>query len=240
MTKIKFVWEKWIDPLNSNIDEVEYPGHDFPSADVDRPIEFLSSDANFEEKYEEYVDDADSAEASARATYNPIRIVQTPHGFISLTEHSFASKHFDFWTLHCTEDITDAIIDAVEKCPGVETINALTRYRIRLGFNRPLLQSGAFNLNKIRKRIEETIASIKEKNSNETDPKLLFFTQDVQNNLTEMKQSLSGAWVIYIFPNGSMEAFSEPEKSDVFSEKLKFFNEIRQMIGGETITSFEE
>ena len=23
----KIVWEKWIDPLNKNVDEVEYPGH---------------------------------------------------------------------------------------------------------------------------------------------------------------------------------------------------------------------
>ena len=25
------VWEKWIDPMNTNIDEVEYPGYDLPS-----------------------------------------------------------------------------------------------------------------------------------------------------------------------------------------------------------------
>ena len=44
MTKKKIVWEKWIDPLNSNIDEVEYPGHNAPSYEDESPIEFLSSD----------------------------------------------------------------------------------------------------------------------------------------------------------------------------------------------------
>ncbi len=240
MTNIKFVWEKWIDPLNSNIDEVEYPGHDFPAANQDRSVEFLSSDPSFEEKYEDYMEEGDAGEVNPRATYNPMRIVQTPHGFISLTEHSFASKHFDFWTLHCTQDITDKIIDEVEKCPGVETINALTRYRIRLGFNRPLIQSGAFNLNDIRKHIEETILSTQVKKLTKKDHSLFFFTEDVKKSLNKIKSDLSGAWVIYVFPNGSMETFSEPQKSRVFTEKLNLFNEIRRMIGGETITSLEE
>lgn len=240
MSEIKFVWEKWIDPLNTNVDEVEYPGYDVPSADIDRSVEFLSSDPNFEEKYEDYMDEPDGAESAPRATYNPIRIVQTSHGFISLTEHSFASKHFDFWTLHCTTDVTDEIIDVVEQCPGVETINALTRYRIRVGFNRPLIQSGAFVLNDIRKDIEEKILKTKNTVNIDIDPSLFFFTEDIKKKIKEEKENLSGSWVMYVFPNGSIETFSESEKTAEFSKKIIFFNEIREMIGGETITSLEK
>ena len=107
MSEKKIVWEKWIDPLNKNIDEVEYPGFNLPPMDDDRPIEFLSEDPNFEQKMEEQLDQAENQETNRNIDYNPIRIVSTAHGFVSLTEHSFASKHFDFWTLHYNRDITD-------------------------------------------------------------------------------------------------------------------------------------
>ncbi len=157
MAKKKIVWEKWIDPLNTNIDEVEYPGHSDAGLDPDRPIEFLSSEPGFEEKIEEQLDHYEEDEHRRRIEYNPIRIASTPHGFVSLTEHSFASKHFDFWTLHYNHDITSEVADIIEKCAGVETINIITRYRARIGFNRTLIQSGAFNLNSIRKNIENKI-----------------------------------------------------------------------------------
>ena len=160
----KIVWEKWIDPLNKNIDEVEYPGHSSVDPDENRPIEFLSEDPYFGEKMDEQMEKSDEYGVNRNIDYNPIRIVSTPHGFVSLTEHSFASKHFDFWTLHYTKDITNEIIDAVEMCDGVETINPITRYRMRIGFNRPLIQSGAFELNKIRENIEKTIIGIENKN----------------------------------------------------------------------------
>lgn len=161
MAKKKIVWEKWIDPLNTNIDEVEYPGYNFPAYDEeDRQIEFLSSDANFSDKYEEGLENQEAGDAGRSISFNPIRIVSTPQGFVSLTEHSFASKHFDFWTLHYNHDITKEIAEEIEKCEGVETINIMTRYRARIGFNRPLIQSGAFNLTKIRKNIEKKIISV--------------------------------------------------------------------------------
>ncbi|HCI70480.1 MAG TPA: hypothetical protein DHV30_07745 [Balneola sp.] len=178
MVRKKIVWEKWIDPLNSNIDEVEYPGHNAPSYEQDSPIEFLSTDPNFDDKYEENLEYAEEQEPGNQKniTYNPIRLVSTPHGFVSLTEHSFASKHFDFWTMHYNRDITPQIVSAIEKCEGVETLNTLTRYRVRIGFNRPLIQSGAFKLNTIRKKIEGAVFKISEKSIRES-PQSIFNKQ---------------------------------------------------------------
>ena len=155
----KIVWEKWIDPLNKNVDEVEYPGYHSP--DDNSHIEMFSSDIDFEKKIDEWADqsDDDYDESKKHVTFNPARIASTPHGFVSLTEHSFASKHFDFWTLHYNRDITPEIIKTIEKCEGVETLNALTRYRVRIGFNRPLIKSGAFDLNAIRGQIEKAVMS---------------------------------------------------------------------------------
>ena len=177
----KIVWEKWIDPLNTNIDEVEYPGHDWPEYNQDRAVEFLSSDPGFEEKFDEQMENAEDADSQKNITYNPIRIVSTPHGFISLTEHSFASKHFDFWTMHYNQDITKEIALKIEECEGVETVNIITRYRARIGFNRVLIQSGAFNLNKLRKNIENKILeSSLEKNLIIDSMELLGFSKEVK------------------------------------------------------------
>ena len=160
MSEKKIVWEKWVDPLNKNIDEVEYPGFNLPGIDDERPIEFLSEDPNFGQKMEEQLDQAENQESNRHIDYNPIRIVSTAHGFVSLTEHSFASKHFDFWTLHYNKDITEEILEAVSQCDGVETVTPLTRYRMRVGFNRTLIKSGAFKVNNIRKNVENTIVGM--------------------------------------------------------------------------------
>tara|TARA_R110002110_G_scaffold153281_1_gene346551 strand:- start:137 stop:877 length:741 start_codon:yes stop_codon:yes gene_type:complete len=245
MLKKKIVWEKWIDPLNSNVDEVEFPGYNSPSIDQERPIEFLSSDQNFEESIEEHLEHSDGIEERRHITYNPIRIASTQHGFISLTEHSFASKHFDFWTLHYTQDITEEILSTIESCKGVETLNALTRYRVRIGFNRPLIQAGAFDLNELRKNIENKILGLSETNSYLYDAsELLFFTRDVKERVKNIKSNMSkgGLWAIYVLPNGKIETITEsPEnKGEVFNQKLDLFLETKALVGGEIIASGTE
>jgi len=166
MVKKKIVWEKWIDPLNKNVDEVEYPGYSSP--DEGNDIEMFSSDMDFEKKMDAWAEQEEEVEEDRkRISFNPSKIVSTPHGFVSMTEHSFASKHFDFWTMHYNHDITPKIVDIIEKCQGVETLNTLTRYRVRIGFNRPLIQSGAFNLNEVRKQIENAVINSGSKETKE-------------------------------------------------------------------------
>ena len=241
MVKKKIVWEKWIDPLNSNVDEVEYPGHSAPSLEQDRPIEFLSSDANFEEKYEEHLDAEENERGYGRnMTFNPMRIISTPQGFVSLTEHSFASKHFDFWTMHYNHDITREIADTIEKCEGVETINVLTRYRARIGFNRRLIQSGAFNLNVLRKNIENNVLSLGGPDLDlEGYNELIAFQKDVRDKVKNIRLTLldSKVWAIYILPNGKIETLSEKVSGEIFREKTNLFRQTEKMIGGKLLTS---
>ena len=165
MIKKKIVWEKWIDPLNKNIDEVEYPG--YSSVDENDGVEMFSSDMDFEKKIDAWAEQDEEEDERKRMSFNPSRIASTPHGFVSMTEHSFASKHFDFWTMHYNQDITPKIVEIIEKCQGVETLNTLTRYRVRIGFNRPLIQSGAFNLNEIRGQIESAVINNESKKTTE-------------------------------------------------------------------------
>jgi hypothetical protein len=252
MSDKKIVWEKWIDPLNSNVDEVEYPGYNSPLLDEDeRTIEFLSVNEDFEEKFDEH-NNSEEQGPQKNMVYNPIRIVQTPHGFVTLTEHSFASKSFDFWTMHYNHDITDKTVSAIEECPGVESVNAITRYRVRIGFNRILLQSKAFNLNEIRKNVEEAVLNCGSNVSNEwfnpvqSEPKEIEyfdgFTLDIAEKIEKAMEGLkeNKFWAMYVFPNGNIESISESEvKSKSFEEKALFFKEMEKMVGGKALFSKE-
>lgn len=241
MNKRKIVWEKWVDPLNTNIDEVEYPGY----FDEDNPdnsqIEFLSSDPGFMDRLEDgeqsgYLEDSESH--NRNITYNPMRIVSTPHGFVSLTEHSFASKHFDFWTMHYNSNITKNILDEIEKCDGVETISPLTRYRIRIGFNRMLIKSEAFNLTELKQNIEKKVLNIgRAKNDIENFSSLLMFTKDVKEKIQDITKEMFsvGNWAIYILPNGGIETVTCIGETEDFSKKIKFLEKIKEMVGGKLL-----
>lgn len=240
-SKKRIVWEKWIDPLNQNIDEVEYPGYNFPSYDDERPIEFLSADESFEEKMEEIDYSEPASNTQKNMAYNPIRIVSTPHGFVSLTEHSFASKHFDFWTMHYNHDITDGIAESVELCAGVETINVLTRYRMRIGFNRPLIQSGGFKLTDVKKNIEKIVMGHSEKKEEAVLLHLFGFAESVREKILKAREKISSNkyWAIYVLPNGMSESISNQELTEDFQDNLSLFVDTQKMFGGEVFTSLD-
>jgi hypothetical protein len=236
MTKKSIVWEKWIDPLNSNIDEVEYPGHHLPAENESYNIEFLSADPNFEDRLESYYTDP-SEEKDINPSFNPTRIVSTPHGFITLTEHSFASKHFDFWTIHYNRDITADIIKQIEKCDGVETLTPLTRYRARIGFNRILIQSGVLNLTEAKKGIENCILGTTDKTPSH-EQELAMFSNDIVSEagkIIDNKLQGKEGWFLYVFPNGNIECMSSESKG--FAEQNKMFEQIQSLIGGIKINS---
>ena len=236
------VWEKWVDPLNTNIDEVEYPGYIEPNED--KNYEFLSTDPDFESKMspeqeEEY------AENDKHIIYNPTRIVSTPHGFVSLTEHSFASKHFDFWTMHYNRDITEQILNAVEKCPGVETVNVISRYRIRIGFNRILNQANGFNLTEIKQGVEKAVraggGSEAQSQHNNYDEKISHFPDGVKKEIENIIQnhfSDKDNWLIYVLPNGKIEYIDlNSSDPDLALEKAILFSETKRLVGGNIIES---
>lgn len=241
MSDKRIVWEKWVDPLNTNIDEVEYPGFNSQSPDEeDRPVEFLSEEdfSAYEDKYDEQGADH---QTNKNISYNPIRIVSTPHGFVTLTEHSFASKHFDFWTMHYNKNITKFVLDTIESCDGVETVNVLTRYRVRIGFNRTLLQTGGFNLTEIKQGIEKAIIN-EEKDKEKLDLRLLFFSDDVKDLVEKTKNSISSNkyWGIYILPNGKIETFTGTDNAMSFAKEVDVFEKIKEELGGEIITSMDK
>ncbi|SVA64965.1 uncharacterized protein METZ01_LOCUS117819 [marine metagenome] len=237
--KIKqVVWEKWIDPMNTNIDEVEYPGYDLPSLDEEEPQDIV---LNGEDEARQNFDISSNPEDLN--VPNPMQIINTPYGFLPLTEYSFASKHFDFWTIHCNFPITQSIADAIANVPGVETLNVMTKYRARLGFNRILFQANAFELNEVREGVEIAAKKACIKNDElEHLKELLLFRAEIRAlaEKTKKKLSKSNHWTMYILPNGQMETFTEFKRTDSMDKKTALFNSAKRLIGGAVFTSNQE
>lgn len=231
----KFVWVKWVDPLNSNIDEVEWPGHTQPLLPgEERKVDFLAQQGNLQTSH------FHGADPDQLHAIKPVRIIGTQHGFVTLTEHSFAAYHFDFWTLVTNFDITNEVARAIETSHGVETINVLTRYRVRIGFPRPLIEAGVITTAEIKKGIEANILKLDNKERLFDDPDVLFlFNEEMQDLIKKTKRQLADSqhWAMYVLPNGSIETYAEPIKTNDFANKLELFDATQTLIGGSVLTS---
>ena len=132
--KRKIVWEKYEDPLE--VDTKELPPQ--------------------KNENDEYNDEYELPQIQST------KILSTPFGFLPLSEKQFASKQFDFWVLHTNFNITSKIIRKIEQICGVETLDILTRYRVRIGF--PKL-GGLFNSQSIKLNIQKVILEFDYKNN---------------------------------------------------------------------------
>lgn len=106
--KKKIVWEKYQDPLLSNLHETEWPGFDHDEDDDVVPYHSVEKQP----------------------------VMQTPMGMLSVVDHTFATSQFDFWMMFTNFPITDGVVEIIDQVPGVETFERYTKYRARVGFPR--------------------------------------------------------------------------------------------------------
>jgi len=123
--KVKF--EKWVDPLNANINEVEWPGFNVNANGETEPIYGV----------------------------NMAKVIHTPFGALSVLSNTMASNQFDFWWMHTNFDITNQIKNIIKEVPGVETLEVYTRYRARVGFPRSGFFEGSQIMHNIQATITE-------------------------------------------------------------------------------------
>jgi hypothetical protein len=114
--KHKIVWEKWLDPFGTDFDETKWMDYD-----------------NEEENYE---DDELVEEVLKSRSTKPVKVISTPMGIIPYNEYTASGKIFNFWVGHTNFDITQAIVDILEKFEGVEILDIFTRYRFRIGIGK--------------------------------------------------------------------------------------------------------
>ena len=135
--KIQIIWEKWEDPF-------------------DLPEEVVNDDFSFEEKQlaeevaEELMGDAELYEILQR----PVNVVFTQFGMMAMPEYSKPSKQFKFWSAHTNFEITENVFKLIESTDGVETLDAVTRYRLRLGVGK------AFKDRDVMSKIQENIKAL--------------------------------------------------------------------------------
>lgn len=227
-------WQKWVDPLNSNLSEVEFPGYDTP---VDaKDIEYMDFSDNEVSVAEEKMDENFFNNLGSKIhAITPRRVIKTNQGLLTVTESATAQSHFDFWTLHTNFDITEKVANQLIKAPGVDAFMPLTRYRCRLGFPK----SGLFNITDVKLNItkmlteEEPVASV----SALIEPA---FTDEAQikvdDKIKELKQR-SKHWALLVFPNGEMEIVESDSPTSGFKGKLSVLEQTQKMTGAKLYQS---
>jgi hypothetical protein len=108
------VWEKWIDPFGGDIDETKW------------------NDYNEEENYSDIFEHQDIKPQ----LHKPVKVISTPMGLIPYNEYTASSKIFNFWVGHTNFNISEDIVNILERCDGVEILDIFTRYRFRIGIGK--------------------------------------------------------------------------------------------------------
>lgn len=211
-------WEKYIEPLGSNLDEVEFPGYD----------ELPEDDSEY--------DDSPKAIIKPGPFKPPNKVIHTPFGFLSFTEHILASSQFDFWILHTNFNLTPLIVNKIEQVPGVETLDVLTRYRARIGIPKT---SGLFTSEEVKLAIQKAILEFDYKENILIENLLINdFTQEVVNLVQDTVKKINRNneyWGMYILPNGQLD-ITLCNNNKELQEKLNSYSLAMQNVGGMILT----
>jgi len=201
-------WEKWTDPLLSNYEDNEWPGFDLDADGNELPIH--------------------------TAERQPV--LHTPHGVISLVHGVMASDRFDFWLMYTNFDIDDDIADAIEKVPGVETMEVSTRYTARIGFPR----SGFF---KPRDVMYQILLLVRQMAHEEQDAQLAGLDDETIEKVTRTRDQIEEKydnWALWVVPNGNVEVLGADTINATYHEKLALLKEAFGAVGGRLLTSESE
>ena len=230
-TERKFAWEIWRDPLNSNLKDVEWPGHE-PKNDKVEFYDFADENtAAVKNVDEEFMKNLGKKIHSI----SPIKVVNTKMGLLTVTENALAANHFEFWILHTNFDITEEVAETICKSRGVDAFIPLTRYRCRIGFP----TSKLFVVSELKLEIQKNIIALDEAEESSVNIEALFdeeTTGKIESKITELK-GRSKYWALYVLPNGNMEALESDLPNNVFSTKLKILEESQKLVGGKVYRS---
>ena len=216
MKKNKFVWEKWHNPIEEELNS-------YNSMFMAHPEE------------DDVAEEIDATEIIAPTIINrfPLDLINALH------EKSRTLNSFDFWTLHTNFDITPIVKDVIEKTDGVETVDVLTRYRVRIGFT----ISGGFDNSSVRQDIQRRLSNTEGSDhpmESQTESVIRSFDEEKYIEIDSIKKELSKtdeSWVMFVLPNGNTSAHSSKAIDKDFLEKMTFFQQVQLLVGGEIYSS---
>lgn len=242
----KFKWEFWVDPLNRNLDEVAPVKEHGPNTDggidyIDlrdtdnhvhaRPVD-LDYDSNADIPDYEYM-------LSKVHAVKPIRIAHTKFGLLTVVETAIAGYHFDFWILHSNIEFNQEDLKVLKEIDGVETVNPMTRYRMKIGFPK----SGLFDVSSVKIEIEKSLKERYELAKTEETNIIPFeksFSDEivikVNDKISELKGK-SGHWLLYVLPNGKMEVYESDFLGKSYQDKHQLYSQSQKLLGGHIFNS---
>lgn len=159
-------------------------------------------------------------------------VMNTPFGLFRVDDSMNPFKRFEFRMGHTNFDITPSIMNQIQEVPGVEVLLVSTRYRFIIATGK------LFNFGDVRLAIEREICG---------KHKSHFLIDEIENETIKEKVNTiheevksSKYWVIYVFPNGSVEYHKSDENSDDFYQNEILLTHASQVSGGILITSENE
>jgi len=141
-TGFEVYWKHWEDPYDTEDlkESLEQYDEDYSvSLDEDEETEYDSSEMSLFQR--------------------PIKSALTPFGILPITEESLASKHFNFWVGHTNFRIKKSLLNLIEQCDGVETVDVFTPYRFRIGIG--MLFDGKTVKAKVRSCLLKAVKNVK-------------------------------------------------------------------------------
>ncbi len=184
-------WVKWVDPFQA------------PEKDVDADDEVRA----YKDSYEK------TEQLMTKERYNGPLLVG-PMGVIPINETNSPSKVYNFWMLHTNFNLGKEVVEILEKCDGVETLDVFTRYRARIGIGK------IFDEDKVKKRIKKALCKEEKKPIDPTKVDKL----DVLKRHLAKKYKF---WAIAVQKNeqlkligGETQEFVEQKVSEIEYEKL--------------------
>lgn len=230
MKKKKVIWTKWVDPMNSNIDEVEFPGFDDVNENDIKAIEYYDFSENKQAVAEQDIDF--DGLTNKIHSIKPVRVINTRLGLLTVTEHTLAANQFDFWNLHTNFDISENVVNTIKKSEGVESLMIISRYRARIGFPRV----DTFNITDCKFAIEKDLCK-DEQDDEENNYRLEdigLFSDEVQERVSSLLSDIAKNkyWVVYVAPNGYIDSVASSSKNEVFLHKKSLFERTYASVGG--------
>lgn len=110
----QIIWEKWVDPFGENMDEAQWNNYDNEESESDGYPEM----------------------EEIKGSGKPIRVIASPLGLIPYNEYTSSAKIFNFWVGHTNFNLSSEIVNAFEKCEGIEILDIFTRYRFRIAIGK--------------------------------------------------------------------------------------------------------
>lgn len=214
--KKKFAWKKWIDPLK------EIQKHNAKKISSISPFTTHISDDD---------EDDDFVPSSGISMFT--HLGQLP---MAMTDNQFVSDHIDFWIMQTSFGITQDTARIIGLVSGVESVEPLTRYSIRIG----LTNSGLFDNEEVKSNIETSLVEFFHHGQNQ---KVADLEPELQNKVKEVRDHLdkySNYWCLYMLPNGRMEIIKSDKKTEEFVEKVNFLITTCNKVGGKLMNSEED